>query len=97
MKVLVTGAAGFIGWPVVQSLLRKGHEVLGLCRKAPMETQTGDINWLHADLIDILDYRDAVQFFAPEVVVHLAWQGIPDYSFGNSRSNLELFNDSAMV
>jgi nucleoside-diphosphate-sugar epimerase len=93
VKVLVTGASGFIGWPVVQSLLRKGHEVLGLCRKAPVETQTGDINWLHADLIDILDYRDAVQFFAPEVVVHLAWQGIPDYSFGNSRSNLELSLD----
>ena len=34
-------------------------------------------------------YQDAIQTFSPEVAIHLAWQGIPDYSFEISKVNLE--------
>jgi nucleoside-diphosphate-sugar epimerase len=32
MRILVTGASGFIGKPLVRSLLDQGHEVLAFCR-----------------------------------------------------------------
>ena len=88
MKILVTGASGFIGWPVVQSLHRDGHKVLALSRKMPEEARSIDIKWIDADLAKIEEYREPIKAFAPDVVIHLAWQDIPDFSLETSRKNL---------
>lgn len=69
MKILVTGSSGFIGSALVADLLRAGHEVAGLDRKA---ASLEGARHLKVDLMDADALRRAVVDFGPEVVVHLA-------------------------
>ena len=71
MNVLVTGASGFIGQPLVRRLLTHGHRVRALVRRA------GEASVLHGADIAVGDLRDAptleraVQ--GTSAIVHLAW------------------------
>jgi len=71
MKVLVTGASGFIGQPLVRRLLASGHTVRALIRRA------SERELLPGADIEVGDLRDsgAVERVARgmEAVVHLAW------------------------
>jgi len=94
-KVLVTGAAGFIGFHVAQRLLQMGHTVVGLdsvnayydprLKEARLSILRNDpaFSFLKMDLAD----RDAVRSVFEEhrfpVVVHLAAQAGVRYSIEN--------------
>jgi nucleoside-diphosphate-sugar epimerase len=54
LKVLLVGGAGFIGKRLAVSLLKAGHDVRALFRKAQSEAPAGDfrIEWLQLDLLD---------------------------------------------
>ena len=88
MRVLVTGASGFIGLPIVQCLEHGGHEVLAMSRNPPNSPAKSSVNWLKSDLSLPYSYLQEIQIFAPEVLIHLSWQGIPDFSLDISRNNL---------
>ena len=70
-KILVTGASGFIGTNLIESLRHKGHEVVNIDVCAPRHPRHRD----YFRKVDILD-RDALQRalrdFTPNHVVHLA-------------------------
>ncbi len=70
MKVLVTGAAGFLGQAVAEELLAAGHEVTTLSRRPQSELGALGARTVSADLLDLAALECALQ--GQEGVVHAA-------------------------
>ena len=76
MKILVTGATGFIGRYVVGRLLTGTHDVMATsleeetslpCRYIPADLNEPGVPWFE-------------RFEHPDAVIHLAWEGLPNYN-----------------
>lgn len=81
MKIVVTGATGFVGRHVVSALLARDHQVIATARSV--------------ESAQVFPWFDSAQFLLHEVqanpatipscfgeadaLVHLAWQGLPNY------------------
>lgn len=73
VRVLVTGATGFIGGHVVDRLHRLGAEVHAIHRRPdPATSFDTPVHWHRADLVDAEATGAAIRAAAPEHVVHLA-------------------------
>ena len=86
MRILLTGASGFIGGHVVRVLQEAGHDLLLISRKP--HSDLGQIRWIEADFSEPETLRKELESFAPEVVFHLAWEGIPDFSEATCTKNV---------
>ena len=95
MKILVTGAAGFIGYHTARALLERGDEVVGLdnlndyydvnLKKARIAQFEGRSNWDFVKL-DLEDRQGMTDLFARERfhrVIHLGAQAGVRYSIEN--------------
>jgi nucleoside-diphosphate-sugar epimerase len=70
VKVLVTGATGFVGRPTCAELSRRGHEVVALVRRPGSEPE--GTSAVAGDMTDAASLERALTETAPECVVHLA-------------------------
>lgn len=87
MRVVLTGASGFIGQKLSRALLERGHEVVGVSRNRLGEDQ--DLNrFRHIRYVMGESLPEDVVSFSPEILVHLAWDGIPDFSAGKCADNV---------
>jgi len=101
MKVLVTGAAGFIGAALTHRLLDRGDEVLGYddlnayydvrLKHARLERLQARAGYQHrtAKLEDEAALREAFESFRPQRVVNLAAQAGVRYSLENPRAYID--------
>jgi dTDP-6-deoxy-L-talose 4-dehydrogenase (NAD+) len=81
MKVMVTGATGFVGRHVVNTLLAHGHSVVAVARDIKPARELpwfGRVEFIPCDLHE--SFSPLLQpECLPEVIVHLAWSGLPNY------------------
>lgn len=97
MKILVTGASGFIGSHVVKSLIDSGHTVVGLVLPGDdlwrLDDVVGQLELVKEDLSARTQIRNYLQSWHPEACIHLAWYAEPG-KYLNSRENINVLQAS---
>jgi len=92
VKILLTGAAGFIGMHAAERLLARGDEVLGIDNLSPYYSvklkkdrlkRLKGMRFEKVNLADALSLRKVFSRFKPESVLHLAAQPGVRYSLKN--------------
>jgi dTDP-6-deoxy-L-talose 4-dehydrogenase (NAD+) len=77
MTVAITGASGFIGSHVLKALAARGEDVISLGRTAPKVELPG-VRHVTMDLATVTE-ADCRSIGSPDVLIHLAWGGLPNY------------------
>jgi len=61
MKMLVTGATGFLGRHLVRALQGRGHDVVALARGSSQTAGLDGVTWRRGDILDMPSVRDAAE------------------------------------
>ena len=99
-KILITGAAGFIGYHLSQKLLKEGHEIYGidnlnsyydpaLKQARLVQLQVSNFKFQQLDLQNYEGLTKVFTEFQPDIVINLAAQAGVRYSLENPRSYIE--------
>ena len=80
MRVAVTGARGFIGRHVLGELARRDVEVVATERPGVVGERpaAGNVRWIALDIARLPE-NPFVALSNPDVLLHLAWNGLPNY------------------
>lgn len=99
-KVLITGAAGFIGHHCLEPLKARGYEVHAVSTKR-MKSGTGGVHWHQANLLEPGAAKALLAEVKPSHLLHLAWFVVPGKlitapeNFAWVRASMELVQEFA--
>jgi len=81
MRVLITGAGGFIGSQVARQVVKDGHSVWAVLRAGASAERLTDcldrLSLVRLDLRDGGEVRRVVLEVRPDCAIHLAWYAVP--------------------
>lgn len=79
MRLIITGASGFIGTSLCAALLEQGHALTLFTRSAPRDPNTGTKRWLHWTPGTLRDWDAAVD--GADGIINLAGEPIAEKSW----------------
>lgn len=81
MRILVTGATGFVGNYLIMELLKLKHEIIATGKEAKNKLKykwLDKVTYIQCDLNKKID--DSYKLFCePDILIHLYWEGLPNY------------------
>ena len=90
MRVLVTGSSGFLGLHLLKNLSVSNMQVLAIYNKTkPKNSYSKNIIFLKKN-IKYFNSIKLIKKFRPNILIHLAWNDIPNFSYKKSKENYEL-------
>lgn len=78
LKIAVTGASGFIGRHVLAELAHYPVEVIVITRDRTKLENPNNFRVVESDISNPRP-NDYMRFREPDILIHLAWQGLPNY------------------
>ena len=92
MRALITGINGFVGGHLAEHLLSSGRwEIAGIARQPALalETLTGRVTYIAADLSDREQTLGALARIRPDVIFHLAGQSNVPHAFADPHTTVQ--------
>lgn len=88
MNIVITGSSGFIGRRLVKLLSNyKKYKLLCITRSGLNKLNKKNIKYLKCNLNKINNHKKKIINFNPDILIHLAWDKIPNFNKTNSKKN----------
>ena len=87
MKILLSGGSGFIGKNLLKYIAQNMSYNILVTGRNLKKIENIKIKQVKLDLNKVEDNFDKIKKFNPDIFLHLAWEGIPNYSEELSKKN----------
>jgi nucleoside-diphosphate-sugar epimerase len=91
MNIVITGSSGFIGKRLIKKFSNyKKYKLLCITRSVPERLNKKNIRYIQCNLDKINNCKKKIISFNPDILIHLAWDKIPNFNNINSKKNQKI-------
>lgn len=91
MNILITGASGFVGMPILENLIKSDrvNQIYAFTRKIEASyPKHQKLKWIEVNLEDTCKVSEIANKYKIDALIHLAWSDIPNFSSPKCIKNL---------